>query len=236
MDLTKKAWKYRQTKWRGLIMENKIKELENKIVIEKGKYEEYISKSEPVKNKCIELIINYIQREIKKETEYLVKKDVDNTNNLGLSKLSELKKEMNSLIYNVNKLKDLIYNDYNIWKISEEFMNTIDFTTGDNFGKRYNNEKDINSRIVEIVRKEFSKIGEVLYKFNYIKEDNFKHGWKKIMETIEYEYAISLDGELNDVVKLYTEMFSDYFKANESIFKLEKELKETRAMFLWEQA
>lgn len=217
-------------------MENKIKELENKIVIEKGKCEEYISKSEPIKNKCIDLIIYFIKHKIKDEVEHFVKTDVDNTNTLGLSKLSELKKEMNLLIKNANDLKDSIYSNYSMWKISEEFMNTIDFETGDIFGKRFNNEKDISNNTEEFIKGEFSKVGELLYDFNYISDDNFKGGWKKNRNSIAYEYGISLSNELHENVKLYTEMFGEYFKTNENVFKLEKELKETKAMFLWEQA
>ncbi len=221
---------------RGIIMENKIKELENKINIEKEKCNEYISKSEPIKIKCIDLIIYFIKHKIKEKVEYLVKTNVDNTNSLGLQKLSELKKEMNLLIDNVDKLKDLICDDYNIWKVSEEFIGTITFGEGNNLGKLYNNEVDIKNRIAEFIRKELSKIGEVLYKFNYIKEDDFGHEWKKSKGAIEYRYGIGLNAELEDDIKAYTEIFTEYFKANETIFKLENELKETKAMFLWEQA
>lgn len=219
-------------------MENKIKELENKIAIEKEKCEGYIEKGEEIKVKCVNLIVNCIKYKIRDGIETFVKKEVDNTNNLGLEKLSELKKEMNILIENTNNLRESISKEnINIWKVSKDFISTIDFGIGDNFGKQYNNKKEISSNTTNLVKKEFSKIGKLLYEFNYLNSENkSKHGWELNGSTPKYSYGISLYNELDDTLKLYGEIFDDYFDSNERLIKYEKELKETKALLLWEQA
>lgn len=219
-------------------MENKIRELEVKIALEKEKCEKYINEAEKVKDDCINLIINDIKNRIKRGIEEYVKKDVDNTNELGLEKLSILKKKMNEHILNVDNLKEVISNkNIEIWKVSQDFIETIDFNTGDNFGKQYNNKKEIFSNVEDIIKNEYSKIGNLLHEFNYLNQkENSGREWEIKRGDYVYKYGISLSDKLRDSLKEYEKIFSEYFKSNENIVKYVQEFKETNALLLWSKA
>ena len=219
-------------------MENKIRELEVKIALEKEKCEKYINEAEKVKDDCINLIINDIKNRIKRGIEEYVKKDVDNTNELGLEKLSILKKKMNEHILNVDNLKEVISNkNIEIWKVSQDFIETIDFNTGDNFGKQYNNKKEINPNVEDIIKNEYSKIGNLLHEFNYLNQkENSGREWEIKRGDYVYKYGISLSDKLRDSLKEYEKIFSEYFKSNENIVKYVQEFKETNALLLWSKA
>ncbi|WP_133014963.1 hypothetical protein [Clostridium cuniculi] len=217
-------------------MENKIKELENKIALEKEKCVKYIKKAEEIKVRCTDLIIEEIKNKIKNGIENYVKTDVENTNKLGLEKLSILKRQMNECIANVDNLKNsILERNIDIWKVSQEFIETVDFKDGDNFGKAYNNKREINSNIESLVRDEYSKIGELLYSFNYI-DKSLSSDWELKNGSYVYKYGIIMFGEVSSSIKEYEDIFEKYFKANERIEKYDKELKETNALLLWSKA
>ncbi|WP_238918029.1 hypothetical protein [Clostridium sp. YIM B02555] len=210
-------------------MEEKIKKLEQDIITENEKCQEYLNQGNDLKVKCIPMIIDYCKTKIVKEIENFVKNDIINTNNLGLEKLSEMKKEMNELIKNVENTED-INNSKGTWLISIDFIKNIDFSR-DTFDIRFNKSKEIQQNVSKYVKKQLLRIGDLLIKYGYIDENK-----KSEYSIFHSNFGVSLNDDLYNDMGKYSKIFEEYIKSNEKLFKLEKELGQTKALSLWEQA
>lgn len=216
-------------------MEEKIKKLELEI---KEKIEEcnnYFQLGEEIKKECVPMIIQYTKESIVKEIEAFVKKDVKNTNNLGLEKLSNMKIEMNELVNKIDDLKGKLSQDNAIWKISKEFINNINFKEGDNFGKSYNNKKDILLNVGKFIKNELVKVADILIKYNYF-QNEIIFPWKQSGNTYIYDNGVFMGDTARVKMEEYVELFEKYFTCNEKLIKLKEELEQTKALYLWEQA
>ena len=128
-------------------MEEKIKQLEQQIERETQKFNEYLEKGKGTQNEYTPIIIKEIKNNIKNEIEKFVKTDIENTNNLGIKKLSEMKKEMNVLIESIDNLANALLENINIWKVSQEFINSVDFEKDDIYSIKSDSEKLITKNI-----------------------------------------------------------------------------------------
>lgn len=206
-------------------MEDKIKKIEQEIIEENKKCEQYLIQGDNLKAECIPMIIECCKSKIVKEIEGFVKTDIKNTNNLGLEKLSEMKKEMNELIKEVDNSKDVTSID-GVWLISLDFINNINLSK-DTFDIRYNKSKEIEQNVSKFVKNQLLKIGDILIKYNYVDAN------KKSEHTIFHShFGVSLNDDLYNKIKKYSELFEEYIKSNEKLFKLEKELGQTKALSL----
>lgn len=211
-------------------MEEKIKKLEQQIERETKRFNDYLEKGKELKNEYVSLIMQEIKNNIIKEIETFVKTDIDNTYDLGLEELSKMKKEMKDLLEFVDSIKDDIINNSGVWKISKEFINNM--TKNSNY---YDDEKAIKSNIEKLIKKEFVKTGDILIKYSYLKDKGVRP-WEKKGDTFVYDCNVWLSEDLTIKVKNYTNIFSEYLKCNKELIRLNQDLKEAKALSLWEQA
>jgi hypothetical protein len=213
-------------------MEEKIKQLESEIEKEMEKCDKYSNQEKSLKIECTSFIIEELKEKIVKEIESFVKSDITNTNNLGLSKLSEMKKEMRDIIEDVDNSKDLLINNEKVWIITNEFTNNIDFAKGNIVNLIYNKKSEIMNNITEYMKQELIKIGNILENYNYISSKD-----KVNPRKYRYDYfAISSKSVLHDKIEQYNNIFGKYFESKEKLARLELDLDQTKALYLWEQA
>lgn len=215
-------------------MQEKINRLEKEINENEEKYQEILNKAIPVKQKIAEEIILLLQSKYKTDTEYMVKTKTSITNSLGLEKLKLLKFEMNLLIDGVVNEKEKILVSP-LWSVNTTFIDSLFSRNGNNYGIKNNEERNISSNISEVIRNQYSKLGKILLKYGYIKLEN-DTSWSKVGNEIQCNYSISGTSNLNDPIKEYQQIFDEAFDLKEKILRLEKELEETKALYLWEQA
>jgi len=211
-------------------MEEKIKELELKIAKEIENCDRNLKEGEELKKECVSLIIEEIKDKTVKEIESFVKTDIENTNNLGVPKLSEMKKEMNDLINSIDNSTDVINSNNDIWILSIEFIKDIDFSK-DTFNIRYNSKNNIIQNTKKFIKTELMKIGDILIKYNYLDNEKKKHS-----NIFNSSYGTSLSDNLNDTIKKYSDVFEGYVKSNEFLYRYQRDLEQTKALYLWEQA
>ncbi|MBY6838725.1 hypothetical protein [Clostridium botulinum] len=206
-------------------MKEKIEELELKISQETEKCKEILIKGESFKSECIPLILQEIKEQILKEIERFVETDVKNTNKLGLKNLSGMKKEMNELIKDVDNLEV-----NGMWLISLDFIKGVDFNK-DTFNITYDKSNEIQQNVRNFVKNQLLRIADILIKYGYVDENN-----KNEHHIFNSHFGISLSDNLYNKIKVYSESFKEYVRSNERLFKLQKELEQTNALYLWEQA
>lgn len=213
-------------------MEEKIKRLELEIEQEAKKCEEYFKEEQELKSDCTLFIINDIKNRMIKEIESFVKTNVDNTNELGLSILSEMKKDMNSLIESIDLLKEDLLNNKSIWILTDDFINNIDFIKDNTLNMIYMKKSEFFGAIIGYIKVQLMKIGDILVKYKYIDSKR-----KEDTRIYSYNYlTIPENSDLKNKIEQYNNIFSKCLSSKEKLAKLEKELKQTRALFLWEQA
>ncbi|NCI19756.1 hypothetical protein EJM73_08970 [Clostridium botulinum] len=219
------------------MLETKIKELEQKIKICESEYDNFIKIAQPIKEECTNSIIDEMKNFCKKTIENKVKSEVKITNKLGIDNLRKLKNSMNKILKQMDSEKENLINNKEIWLINKNWFGNLDFTKGDRFGMKYNNQKNISHNISETMRKLTGDIGNLLNEYNYINVG--KGNWK--LENGNIVYGFSWVDEkpnikLKEKQKEYENLFEKTFKKYEEIYELKKELEETKAFYLWEQA
>lgn len=216
-------------------MKEKIYQITNQIKECENQYSDLLIKSETIKANCIKEMNSFLKTKYKEQIEYSVKTKTEITNNLGLEKLKELKIKMNKLIENVDIQKSIIEDNDEIWKVSNSYLNSINFA-GDIFGIQYNAKQSIENDIKNLIRHEYSNIGKLLLEYGYVEIKNQSGMWEKKNNEIVYKYGIVLSETLMQIIKEYQENFEKAFDIKQNIYKLNKELEETKALDLWEQA
>jgi hypothetical protein len=216
-------------------MKEKIQNLEKQIEREITQCEKYLEKGKELQNEYTPLIIQEIKNDIKKEIENFVKTDIDNTNNLGLEELSKIKKEMNILIDSIDNLLSSLLENKDIWKVSKEFIDNIDSEKGNIYNIKSDSIRTILSSVENVIKNEFIKVGDILIKYKYLKDKTVRP-WEKRGNTFIYDSIVCMNDDLRNKMKEYTNLFTVFLASKENIVKLEKELKQTKALYLWEQA
>ncbi|HID0768105.1 TPA: hypothetical protein ACXDAZ_002635 [Clostridium botulinum] len=219
------------------MLETKIKELEQKIKTCESEYDNFIEIAQPVKEECVNAIIDEMKSFCKKTIENKVKSEVKITNELGIENLRKLKNSMNKILKQMESEKENLINNKEIWLINENWFSNLDFTKGDRFGMKYNNQRNISNNISKTMRKLTGHIGNLLNEYNYISVE--KGNWKLENENIVYEFSWideKSNIKLKEKQKEYEDLFEKTFKKYEQIYELKKELEETKALYLWEQA
>ncbi|NFF75889.1 hypothetical protein [Clostridium sporogenes] len=219
------------------MLETKIKELEQKIKTCENEYDNFIKIAQPIKEECINAIIDEMKNFCKKTIENKVKSEVKITNELGIENLRKLKNSMNEILKQMDSEKEDLINNKEIWLINENWFSNLDLTKGDRFGMKYNNQRNISYNISKTMRKLTGNIGNLLNKYNYISVG--KGNWKLENENIVYGFSWVDEKpniKLKEKQKEYENLFEKTFKKYEEIYELKKELEETKALFLWEQA
>ncbi|EKS4345143.1 hypothetical protein QB607_003147 [Clostridium botulinum] len=219
------------------MLETKIKELEQKIRICESEYDNFIKIAQPIKEEYINAIIDEMKNFCKKTIENKVKSEVKITNELGIENLRKLKNSMNEILKQMDSEKENLINNKEIWLINKDWFGNLDFTKGDRFGMKYNNQRKISNNISKTMKKLTGNIGNLLNKYNYISIE--KGNWKLENENIVYGFSWVDEKpniKLKEKQKEYENLFEKTFKKYEQIYELKKELEETKALYLWEQA
>lgn len=197
--------------------ENKINELKNKL----GESQ----------NLIVCQFKNYTAEYFKKEIEDKVKLNSENTKNLGLEKLSELKKELNELI---NQSSELVEKYINI----EEVWGHIDYKVvlENEFNQRFNIKSDTNSRIQSVFRLLIGHLGQLLIKYQYVKYGS--EGWEKDYNSNlpKYKYGLGLPKNIQESIASYIKLFEELHDELVQYKKIEKNKNQFEATSLWEQA
>lgn len=215
-------------------MLQKINELEIIIKEKETEYETLLEQVLPIKRKIVDEIVTYLQAKIKSTLEYEIKTKTSITNSLGLEKLKPLKIEMAEIIGSISNHKEDMLND-STWSISDDYITSLFSRKGDNFGIKYNESKSIADNIYKTLKVRYSVLGELLYKYGYIKLEN-EGSWNKVDGKISYRYGFSDTQKINSLIREYQEIFNSAFELKEKNFNLKKELEQTKALYLWEQA
>lgn len=148
------------------------------------------------KIKIISEIEVYLKDKFKHDIESNVKSNTENTKKLGLEKLSELKKELNTLIDQVPELVNKKFDNDELW-----LLLSYSLDGKDEFNSLFNAQRNIKSNIDNSIRELLGYSGKILIDYGY-KDYSKDSSWEKQYKSDvpRYKYGFSVSAKVNDEI------------------------------------
>ena len=183
----------------------------------------------------------YVRERIKSEVEQQVKSNSEHTKELGKDALTEMKKQLLSVLDNIDALVDDIFGDDELWV----HVNYKVTPNGDRFGQGYNKEKLAKENIRKGIKIALGEAGKILIKYKYLSPGN-QYTWdygmrydysraNKGESRLMYAYGLSLPEELFQMIEKYSKGIWQLHEASCQLMDSQKALSEQEAIDLWNE-
>lgn len=183
----------------------------------------------------------FVRERIKFEVEQQVKSNSEHTKELGKDALTEMKKQLLSVLDNSDALVDDIFGDDELWV----HVNYKVTPNGDRFGLGYNKEKLAKENIRKGIKIALGEAGKILIKYKYLSPGN-QYTWdygmrydysraNKGESRLMYAYSLSLPEELFQMIEKYSKGIWQLHEASCQLMDSQKALSEQEAIDLWNE-
>lgn len=183
----------------------------------------------------------FVKECIKHEIEQQVKSNSEHTKELGKDALTEMKKQLLSVLDNSDALVDDIFGDDELWV----HVNYKVTPNGDRFGQGYNKEKLAKENIHKGIKIALGEAGKILIKYKYLspgKQYTWDYGMRydysranKGESRLMYAYGLSLPEELFQMIEKYSKGIWQLHEASCQLMDSQKALSEQEAIDLWNE-
>lgn len=196
-----------------------------------------LSDFEARRTEIIKQLKPFIQSELKKIVENEVKRNPEHTKALGVERLSEMKKQLTSLLEESDSLVDTVFQDDSLWV----YVNYSIAAKGDSWGQKNNNTKKAETCIKRGIKRVLGKAGKILIDFDYAKAGS------KYETTAQWQceenneivlgsnYGFYMPSDIEKTIKEYCDQIENLHDNVEQLEKLKTQLLEQEAVDLWEQ-
>ena len=183
----------------------------------------------------------FVKERIKHEIEQQVKSNSEHTKELGRDALTEMKKQLLSILDNSDALVDDIFNDDELWvHINYNVIPNMDL-----FGQGYDKGKLAKENIHKGIRIALGEAGKILIKYKYLSPGN-QYTWDYGMRyyysctnqaesRLMYAYGLSLPEELFQMIEKYSKGIWRLHEVSCQLLDSQKALSEQEAIDLWNE-
>lgn len=168
---------------------------------------------------CSRFFADYFQRRV----ESSVTDQPITTQNLGVERLGELKRELRQLVDNVSEIVAGTLNRSGLWEHRDP---APEGTSGYSAGNKAH----------EALREIYGHLGQLLLKYGFASAGKDGEWESRPNELPRYKYGLSLSKEIGAAIEKYRGLFSKFTAKHEEQRRLEAEKQQAIAKDLWDQA